>query len=78
MSTQTINAIQVHSYGDVDQLKLEQIAQPEPREGEVLVRVYAAGVNPMDWKIRSGMLKDFMPSNFPYVVRCLFAGVVEK
>ena len=78
MSTQTINAIHVHDYGNADQLKLEQIPQPEPQEGEVLVRVYAAGVNPVDWKIRAGWLKDFRPSTFPYVPGADLAGVVEK
>ncbi len=78
MSTQLINAIQVHNYGDADLLKLEQIPQPEPQEGEVLVRVYAAGVNPVDWKIRAGWLKDFNPSTFPYVPGADLAGVVEK
>jgi NADPH:quinone reductase-like Zn-dependent oxidoreductase len=65
MSTQTMNAIQVHDYGDANQLKLEQIARPEPREGEVRVHVYAAGVNPVDWKFRSGMLKDFVHLTLP-------------
>src|SRR6266849_2666637 len=78
MTTQTIKAIQVHNYGDVDQLKLEQIPQPEPQEGEVRVRVHSAGVNPMDWKIRAGYLKDFMPATFPYVPGADFEGVVEK
>src|SRR5258706_7878198 len=78
MSTRTINAIQVHDYGDTDQLKLEQIPQPEPQEGEVLVRVYAAGVNPADWKRRSGLMKAFWPSTFPYVPGFDLAGVVEK
>jgi NADPH:quinone reductase-like Zn-dependent oxidoreductase len=78
MATETINAIQVHAYGDADQLKLERIAQPEPQEGEVLVRVYAAGVNPVDWKIRKGWLKDFLPLTFPYVPGADLAGVVEK
>jgi NADPH:quinone reductase-like Zn-dependent oxidoreductase len=78
MSTQTMNAIQVHDYGDVDQLKLEQISQPVPQEGEVLVRAYAAGVNPVDWKIRSGMMNAFRPSTFPYVPGADVAGVVEK
>jgi NADPH:quinone reductase-like Zn-dependent oxidoreductase len=78
MTTQTIQAIQVHDYGNADQLKLEQIPVPEPKEGEVLVRVYAAGVNPVDWKIRSGWMKDFMPAKFPYVPGADFAGVVEK
>jgi hypothetical protein len=39
----TMRAIQVHAYGDANQLRLEQISQPEPQEGEVLVHVYAAG-----------------------------------
>jgi NADPH:quinone reductase-like Zn-dependent oxidoreductase len=78
MSTKTIHAIQVHDYGDADQLKLEQIPQPEPQEGEVLVRVYAAGVNPVDWKIRAGWMKSFRPSTFPYVPGADLAGVVEK
>jgi len=77
MPTQ-INAIQVHNYGNADQLKFEQIAQPEPKEGEVLVRVHAAGVNPVDWKIRSGAMKNFMQLSFPYVPGADFAGVVEK
>ena len=77
MATQ-IQAIQVHDYGDADQLKLETIAQPEPKEGEVLVRVHAAGVNPMDWKIRSGAAKSFMQPSFPYVPGHAFAGTIEK
>jgi NADPH:quinone reductase-like Zn-dependent oxidoreductase len=78
MSTKIIQAMQVHNYGDADQLKLGQVAQPEPPEGEVLVRVHAAGVNPIDWKIRAGFLKDFMPATFPYVPGADLAGVVEK
>jgi NADPH:quinone reductase-like Zn-dependent oxidoreductase len=44
MSTSPIQAIRVHRYGGPEQLKLEQIARPEPQADEVLVRVYAAGV----------------------------------
>ena len=78
MATSFIKAIQVHDYGEVDQLKLEEIPQPQPGEGEVLVRVYAAGVNPVDWKLRSGMIKAFVPSTFPYVPGADLAGVVEQ
>jgi NADPH:quinone reductase-like Zn-dependent oxidoreductase len=78
MSTQTIKAIQVHNYGNADQLKLEQIPQPQPEPGEVLVRVYAAGVNPVDWKIRAGFMKDIRPVTFPYVPGADLAGIVEK
>ncbi|MBA2678883.1 MAG: NADP-dependent oxidoreductase [Ktedonobacteraceae bacterium] len=78
MSTQNIQAIRVHSYGDADQLKLEHIQRPEPQAGEVLVQVHAAGVNPMDWKIRRGYFKDVMPVRFPYIPGLEMAGVVEE
>ena len=77
MSTQTMRVIQVYSYGGPEQLKLEQKPRPEPQAGEVLLRVHAAGVNPVDWKIRQGLLKDFMPVTFPYTPGIEVAGVVE-
>ncbi len=69
MSTENVRAIRVHSYGGPEQLQLEQIERPTPQAGEVLVRVYAAGVNPVDWKIRAGFMKDFMPVPFPPNIR---------
>ena len=74
----TINAIQVYEYGNPDGLKLVHVERPQPQEGEVLVRVHAAGVNPFDWKVRSGLYKDFVPVNFPYVPGGDLAGVVES
>ena len=77
MTTQTMRAVQVHRYGGPDQLKLEERTRPQLQTGEVLVRVYAAGVNPIDWKIRQGLLKDFQPVTFPYTPGIEVAGVVE-
>lgn len=77
-SSQTIQAIRVHEYGGPEQLQLDQIPRPVPQEDEVLVRVYAAGVNPVDWKIRSGVLKDVFPTPLPYIPGYDFAGVVEE
>jgi NADPH:quinone reductase-like Zn-dependent oxidoreductase len=77
MATQTMRAIQVHSYGGPEQLKLEEKPRPEPSSGEVLVRAHAAGVNPIDWKIRQGLLKDFQSVTFPYTPGIEVAGVVE-
>jgi NADPH:quinone reductase-like Zn-dependent oxidoreductase len=77
MSTQTMRAIQVHSYGGPEVLKLEEKPRPEPQAGEVLLRVHAAGVNPIDWKIRQGLMKDFQPVTFPYTPGIEVAGVVE-
>jgi NADPH:quinone reductase-like Zn-dependent oxidoreductase len=78
MSTHNMQAIRVHAYGAPDQLKYEQAPRPEPEQGEVLVRVHAAGVNPADWKVRQGLFKDFAPSQFPYIPGADVAGVVVK
>lgn len=78
LMTTPIQAIQVHDYGEPEQLKFEQATQPEPKAGEVLVRVHAAGVNPMDWKIRSGVMKAFWPQKFPYIPGADLAGVIER
>ena len=78
MSTQTTQVIQFHDYGDATQLKLEQRQRPEPQAGEVLVRVYAAGVNPADWKFRQGYMKDFRPVQLPQIPGFDLAGVVEE
>ncbi len=78
MATQTIQAIRVHQYGGPEELKLEHIPRPEPQAGEVRIRVHAAGVNPVDWKIRQGWLKDFRPMQFPYIPGPDLAGVVEE
>jgi NADPH:quinone reductase-like Zn-dependent oxidoreductase len=78
MVVQTIQAIRVHTYGGPEQLKLEQVPLPAPREGEVLVRVHAAGVNPVDWKIREGWLREFAPMQFPSIPGRDIAGVIEE
>jgi NADPH:quinone reductase-like Zn-dependent oxidoreductase len=77
MSSKTMRAIQIHDYGTADQLKLEDAPRPEPKEGEVLVRLKAAGVNPADWKYRQGAYKAFMPLSFPWTPGLEGAGVVE-
>jgi NADPH:quinone reductase-like Zn-dependent oxidoreductase len=78
MSTQTMQAILVHNYGGPEQLKLEEVQRPDPQAGEVLIHVHAAGVNPVDWKIRQGFMKDFRPMQFPYIPGVDLAGVVEE
>ncbi|WP_019354358.1 NADP-dependent oxidoreductase [Streptomyces sp. AA1529] len=55
-----------------------QARRPEPGEGEVLVRVVAAGLNPLDWKIAEGMLESLVPYDFPLVMGADFAGTVES
>ncbi len=78
MSTHSIQAIHVHGYGDADQLVLEYVPRPEPQVGEVLVQVHAAGVNPIDWKLRQGLRKDVLHMHFPYIPGMEIAGVVQE
>lgn len=80
MSTtiQTFQVIRVHNYGGPEQLVLEEASRPVPGEDEVLIHVRAAGVNPVDWKIRAGLLKDFRPMQFPYIPGVDIAGTIEE
>src|SRR5439155_1365471 len=64
----TMNAIRIHNYGGPEVLKYEDAPRPEPQAGEVLVRVHAAGVNPIDWKVREGHMKDFWPHKLPLIL----------
>ena len=72
-----IQAIRVHNYGESDVLTLEAIAQPEPQPNEVLIRVQAAAVNPLDWKIRAGYMKEIFPMPLPFTPGMDVAGIVE-
>ena len=67
MSGIKMQAARVHDYGGPEVLVVEQAPRPEPKAGEVLIRVKAAGVNPADWKIRGGAYKQFMPLQFPWI-----------
>ena len=78
MPQRMMQAVQVHEYGGPEQLKLEQVPRPEPKADEVLVRVHAAGVLPVEWKIRQGAFRAFNPVTFPYIPGSAFAGVVEE
>jgi NADPH:quinone reductase-like Zn-dependent oxidoreductase len=71
----TMKAIVVHQYGGPEVLKLDDAPRPEPKENEVLIRVMAAGVNPVDAYIRSGR---YGTGKLPYIPGMDAAGVVEK
>lgn len=78
MPEKLAQAIRVHQYGGPEQLRLEQVPCPEPLAGEVLIRVFAAGVLPAEWKMRQGVFRAFRPSIFPYIPGSAIAGTVEK
>ncbi|SFE18333.1 NADPH:quinone reductase [Actinacidiphila alni] len=72
----TAKRVQYHRYGGPDVLRFEDFEPPAPGPGEVLVRVRAAGANPMDRKIREGEMKMITGRDFPMGVGYDFAGVV--
>lgn len=71
-----MKAVVIHQYGDRSVLRLEQIATPTPGAGELLVKVFACGVNPVDYKIRSGMIG--LPRSFPSVLGYDVSGQVVE
>jgi NADPH:quinone reductase-like Zn-dependent oxidoreductase len=76
--SQIMKAIRIHTYGGPEVLKYEDAPRPQPQAGEVLVRVHAAAVNPIDWKVREGEMKDFWPHKFPLILGWDLSGVVEE
>jgi NADPH:quinone reductase-like Zn-dependent oxidoreductase len=78
MSDKTMRAIRAHDYGGPEVLVLEQAPRPEPKADELLIRVRAAGVNPADWKYRSGAYKQFMPLQFPWTPGLDGSGTIES
>jgi len=77
MSNTTMQAIRFHDYGGPEVLTLDETPRPQPGAGQVLVKVLAAGVNPVDWKIRAGYMKAFMPVPLPFTPGLDGAGVIE-
>jgi NADPH:quinone reductase-like Zn-dependent oxidoreductase len=73
-----MRAIVVHQYGGPEVLKFEEYPDPVPGRGEVLVRVAAASVNPIDYKRRAGLTKDFYPMTFPGLIGVDMSGTVAK
>ena len=71
-----MKAIVVHEYGGPEVLKFEEYPDPVPGRGEVLVRVAAASVNPIDYKRRAGLTKDFYPIQFPGLIGVDMSGTV--
>lgn len=71
-----MRAIAVSEYGATP--SLVDLPRPEPGPGDILVKIVAAGLNPVDWKIADGMLKDSVDAAFPLVLGSDGAGVVEE
>jgi NADPH:quinone reductase-like Zn-dependent oxidoreductase len=72
-----MKAIVIEQYGNKEQLKEKEMPKPVPKEGEVLIEMYATSINPIDWKLREGYLKDMLPFPFPIILGWDAAGVVS-
>jgi NADPH:quinone reductase-like Zn-dependent oxidoreductase len=73
-----MKAVRIHSFGGPEVLKVEEMEIPQPADDEVLIRVKAASVNPVDYKVRSGALSPGKPLQQPTVLGRDIAGTVER
>lgn len=71
-----MKAVSIYYYGGPGVLAYEDAPRPHPAPGEVLVRVHAAGINPVDWKIREGHLKEMLHHTLPLVLGWDVSGVI--
>jgi len=69
-----MKAVRIHEFGGPEVLKYEDVSEPQPGPGEIRIRIIAAGVNPMDWKIRKGLVGK-LP--LPMIMGLDVAGVVD-
>ena len=73
-----MKAIRIHEFGGPDVLRTDNIAVPAPADDEVLVKVYATSINPIDWKIRKGASQAKFPVTLPFTLGWDVSGVVEQ
>lgn len=69
-----MKAIRIHEFGGPEVMKYDEIPKPEPGPGEIRIRIIASGVNPIDWKLRKGLLGNFL---LPMVIGLDIAGIVD-
>ena len=73
-----MRAVVIEKYGSVDELRIKDMPVPEIGDGDLLVEVYAAGVNPIDWKLREGYRRDSVELMFPHILGLDMAGIVKN
>jgi NADPH:quinone reductase-like Zn-dependent oxidoreductase len=73
-----MKAVVLHEYGGPDKLIYEDVADPVAGRGQVLVRVTASSVNPIDYKLRSGAMKEYQPLELPAILGRDISGIVRE
>jgi len=74
---ENMKAVRIHNYGGPEVLRFEDAPRPTPGSGELLIKVHAAAVNPVDGKIRAGYMKEIVPFVLPFIPGWDVSGVVE-
>lgn len=72
-----MRALLMTGYGGAEVLKLDEVAVPKPASGEVRIRIHAAAINPVDWKIRTGRLQRTSPVTLPYIPGRDVSGTID-
>jgi NADPH:quinone reductase-like Zn-dependent oxidoreductase len=73
---ETMKAVRIHEYGGPDVLKYEDAPRPLAGPGEILIRVHGTSVNPVDWKLREGYLRQMLQYKMPLILGWDVSGVV--
>jgi NADPH:quinone reductase-like Zn-dependent oxidoreductase len=73
-----MKAARIHAYGASSEIRIEEAPLPALQADELLIRVVATSVNPVDWKIRKGYLKSFISYDMPLIMGWDVSGIVEK
>jgi NADPH:quinone reductase-like Zn-dependent oxidoreductase len=73
-----MKAVFINQYGSAELLQYADVEKPQIKSDQMLVKVHASSVNPIDWKIRSGMIQLLTGYNFPLILGFDVAGVVEE
>jgi NADPH:quinone reductase-like Zn-dependent oxidoreductase len=71
-----MKAVVLRKYGNADNLSYEEVERPSPKDDEILIKVRASAVNPVDWKIRDG-LGEMFGLKLPFILGCEIAGKIE-
>src|SRR5699024_10996431 len=73
-----MKAIVIDQYGGKEQLKERDMPMPKIADNQVLLEVHATSINPIDWKLREGYLKEMQPLEFPIILGWDAAGVIVE
>lgn len=73
-----MKAIVINQYGSADELVEQEVPLPEIKDNQVLVELKATSINPVDWKMREGYLKEMLPYEFPIILGWDAAGIVKE